>query len=105
MSDASTTDHNLDARVTSLEDSRRTTRWILGLALPALFTALVGVAFYFTDAVKASAERSGEVKATVQGIERTLTALDADVRELRLKILKLTATDPSKVGVVAVGAP
>ena len=79
-------EHSIHGRVGSLEDSRRTWRWIVGLGAPAIIALVI----YAADAIKTS----GEAKATMDAIQRTLSTLDLDIRELRLKILKLSGTDP-----------
>ena len=99
-------DHAIHRRVGSLESSRRFWRWVIGLAAPAVFGALIMLMVRSADQAQASAEHAGEMKATLQGLRRTLDAVDLDIRELRARILKLTGADPqSGVGVVAVGGP
>jgi hypothetical protein len=83
-------DHAVDSRVKSLEDSRHTWRWIVGLAAPAV----IAVMLWAADRVASSATTAGETKATIEAFRRSLDTLDLDVRELRSKILKLSGTDP-----------
>lgn len=94
-------DHAIDARVGSLESSRKTWGWIVGLVAPAMFATLL----WAVDRVQASAERLGESRATIESFKHALDTVDQDIRELRGRIMKLTGEPPSSVGVVAIGVP
>lgn len=79
----------LHERVSSLESSRRTWRWIAGLVAPAVFALLL----WAVDKAQASAEHGGEMRATLDALRQSLNVVDLDVRELRARIMKLGNTD------------
>lgn len=103
-------EQDLHIRVTSLEESRRTWRWIVGLGLIPLLGLVVMLMAAAIGEVRTSSERTGETRADIRAlkervdqlertIEKTLDAIEQDVRELR----RHAGLAPR--GTVAVGGP
>lgn len=103
-------EQDLHVRVTSLEESRRAWRWIVGLGLPSLLAIVGWLIVSAAGEVRSSSERAGETRSDIRAlekrldqleraIEKSLESLEQDVRELR----RHAGLDPR--GTVAVGGP
>lgn len=88
--DSDSPEHHLHGRVASLEDSRRSWRWIVGLGAPFVLAIML----WAIDQVRTSSEHVGATRATIESFGKSLDKLDLDVRELRSKIIKLSGVDP-----------
>lgn len=86
-------DIELHGRVQSLEDSRSFWRWVAGLGIPAVLSALFVMVLYGADKISASAERVGEQRAEIR-------AMQEEIHNLRLKIDKLVGVDQKSVTIV-----
>jgi hypothetical protein len=73
----------VEAEVDSLNSSRRFWRWIAGLGIPALLSAMLVVLLWSADRVSASAERVGETTAEIRALGKLIDLLEAQVAELR----------------------
>jgi hypothetical protein len=87
-----------DRRISSLEHSRKFWRWVA----PTLASAGLALAAWGFSTMSAAAERAGRDGAQIDSLRRSIDTLDLDVRELRAKILKLSATTPDNAVVIAV---
>lgn len=76
-------EHHIHERVGSLEDSRKTWRWIIGLGLPVIASVGLALFLWAESAVQTSSERAGETKATLEAVKKTIDTLGVDIRELR----------------------
>lgn len=86
-------DMEIHARVQSLEDSRSVWKWVAGLGIPAVLSAMFVFLLYAADKISTSAERVGEQRAEIR-------ALQDEVHNLRLKIDKLVSVDRPAVTIV-----
>ncbi len=80
-------------RVQSLEDSRKFWRWVAGLGIPAVLSAMFVMLLYGADKISASAERVGEQRVEIRQLQE-------QVRDLWLKLNKLAGVDPKAVTIV-----
>lgn len=83
----------LERDVASLKASRSFWKWVAGLGIPALLSAAFVLMLRNADQISASAERVGEQRAEIR-------ALQEQVRDLWLKLNKLTGVDPKPVTIV-----
>jgi hypothetical protein len=97
-------EHNISERVSSLEDSRKTLRWILGLGAPALFSAMVVIVLYSADKIASNSERVGATAAKIDALGEQIKGLEHEIEELRHVLLKFSGIEPARP-ISIVGAP
>ena len=89
-------EHKVEERLSSLEDSRRFWRWIAGLGLPVMATAMLTLGIWAAETIASSSERVGETAAEIRDLVKQVDRLE---RQIDL-LLKLSGLNPKPVSVV-----
>jgi hypothetical protein len=90
----------LEARVGSLTASRKTSRWIVGLGLPVLLSAIFGLILYSADKIAANSERVGGTAAEMKALSRQIESLEREIGELRAVLLRLSGINSKPITIV-----